>query len=240
MNFYVNFPMNVVGVTFSILSWSVIALWIYLSYKKKAIKLKVWKIIIITLIGIASFSVNWTIFGVMVKFPILPIGAWLLYGYFKNKHGKWEKYRTYAWIGFFSNFIFLTASILMVLFHNIIFPKDEITTYISNVDNAAIKQIHPIGIYKSVNIKKFEKQVKTMRSATIYSENWYADTYYGNKPKYERFPYQLIGTTPKWGSAIPTLIYIEKDGKGVLIDSPIEQVYFRSSENFLEERNNDK
>ena len=50
----------------------------------------------------------------------------------------------------------------------------------------------------------------------------------------ERFPYLLTGVKPKWGSGIPTLIYLEEDGKGILITTPKKQLYFRSQQALVE------
>jgi hypothetical protein len=44
----------------------------------------------------------------------------------------------------------------------------------------------------------------------------------------------LIGTTPKKGSGIKAIIYVERDGKGLLISCPSKQYYFRAKEPFLD------
>lgn len=53
---------------------------------------------------------------------------------------------------------------------------------------------------------------------------------------FERFPYILLGASPKWGSGYESTIYIESDGKGMLISTEKEQYYFRSSESILKGR----
>ena len=55
-----------------------------------------------------------------------------------------------------------------------------------------------------------------------------------NNARKERFPYLLTGTKPKWGSGIPTLNFLEKDGKGILITTPKRQLYFRAEQTLLE------
>ena len=74
-----------------------------------------------------------------------------------------------------------------------------------------------------------------MRQEEVFSDQWYEDTYMTESNKRnERFPYQLIGTSSKWGSGLETIIYIEDDGKGILLSTPKEQLYFRSEDSFIE------
>jgi hypothetical protein len=235
VDFNVEIPIDVFGILFSIVAWALIIFWTYRTLRKKQVKLKIWKVAVFTIVGIFSFSVNFSIFGTLVKFSVLPLGVWILYGwYFKSKKNTWIDYREFAWIGFFSNFFFLLATISSTLVHGVMYPNNEPTTYISRVDKASIIHIHPSGNYQTINRIKLQKQIEKMEQATIYSEKWYEETWQGETPKYERFPYQLLGVLPKWGCGIQAIIYIEKDGKGILIDTPQKQVYFRSEEAFLE------
>lgn len=235
MDFNVDFPIDIVEISISIVAWVLIILWMYRTLKKKQVKLKIWKVIIFTVVGIFSFSINLTILGSFVKFPVLPLGVWIMYGwYFKSKKDTLMNYRVFAWIGFFSNFFFLLATLLSSFVHGIVYPKDVPTTYISNVEKAYIIEIHPSGNYQTINEIMLQNQIELMEKADIYSDKWYEETWQGETPKFERFPYQLLGVFPKWGSGIQAIIYIEKDGKGILIDAPHKQVYFRSEEAFLE------
>jgi hypothetical protein len=235
VDFNVNFPINIVEISISIVAWAIIILWMYRTLKKKQVKLKIWKVIIFTFVGIFSFSFNLSIIGSFVKFPVLPLGVWILYGwYFKSKKVSWMNYRVFAWIGFFSNFLFIFATLVSSLVHGMIYPKDEPTTYISNVEKASIINIHPSGNYQTINEIKLQKQIDMLEKADICNDKWYEETWQGETPKYERFPYQLLGVLPKWGSGFQIVIFIEKDGKGILIDTPQKQLYFRSEEVFLE------
>jgi hypothetical protein len=235
MNFNIDFPLNVVEVSFSILAWALLIFLTYRTLKKKQVKLKIWKVVFFTVVGIFSFSINFSIFNTLVKFPVLPLGVWILSGwYIKSKNDTWMEYRVFAWIGFFSNFFFLIATIFSPQVHNVIYPIDEPSTYLSNVENASIIKIHTSGNYQTINRNTLQKQIETMEQATIYSDKWYEETWQGETPKNERFPYQLLGVLPKWGSGILDIIYIEKDGKGILIDTPKKQVYFRFEKAFLE------
>jgi hypothetical protein len=235
MVFNVDFPIDIVEISVSIVAWAIIILWMFPTLKKKQVKIKIWKVIIFTFVGIFSFSINWSILGSFIKLPVLPLGVWILYGwYYKSKKDTWMNYRVFAWIGFFSNFLFIFATLVSTLVHGMIYPKDEPSTYISNIEQASIIKIHPSGNYQTINGKILQKQIEMLEKADIYNEKWYEETWQGETPKYERFPYQLLGVLPKWGSGIQSVIYIEKDGKGILIDTPQKQFYFRSEEAFLE------
>ena len=117
-----------------------------------------------------------------------------------------------------------------------VYPKDEPSTYISNVENASILNIHPSAKDRSLNKESLLNQLDTMRQETIFSDQWYEDTYMNTESnkRNERFPYQLIGTSSKWGSGLETIIYIEDDGKGILLSTPQEQLYFRSEDSLIE------
>lgn len=233
MEYNFEFPIDIVSITFSIIAWSILSYWVYCVNRNKPVKVKMWKALVVTFVGIFSFTINWSIFDTFIRFPILPLGVGLLFWYFRRKEGKWKKYRPFAWMGFFSNFIFLVVSLLTPIIHNQIYAINVPSTYISDIEDARIIKIHPTAIYDTINMKKLREQLQKMHQEKIWSEKWYQDTYHGEKPKYERFPYQLTGTSPKWGSGIEAIIYIEKDGKGILIDTPKQQVYFYSEEVFL-------
>ena len=226
---------NVVAIVTGILAWGSIILLVHRIYKKQTVKPKVWKILIVMFIGLFSFSINWNMFDTMVKFPILPLGVWILYFIFKGKDERWQTYRSFAWLGFWANFIFLASTLIAMPIHQVIYPKDKPTTYISNIENAAIINIHPSAKERSLNKESLLKQLHTMTQETIYSDQWYEDTYMNTEPnkRSERFPYQLIGTSSKWGSGLHTIIYIEDDGKGILLSTPKEQLYFRSEDSLI-------
>lgn len=232
---HMDFPINIIASITGIVAWSVIGILAYRIYKKQIVKPKVWKVLIVIFVGLFSFSINWYMFNTMVKLPILPLGVWILYWFFRKKAEQWQTYRTFAWLGFFMNFIFLVSTLVITLVHYVVYPKNEFSTYISAVENAAIIQIHPSAKDRSLNNEHLLKQLQTMRQETIYSEQWYGETYMNAESNQinERFPYQLIGTLPKFGSGIHTIVYVEADGKGMLISTPKNQVYFRSEDSLL-------
>ncbi|WP_442598109.1 hypothetical protein [Neobacillus sp. D3-1R] len=236
MDFNLDFSFNVISILTGIIAWSFVAFFAYRIYKKQIVKPKVWKVMVVILIGLFSFSINWNIFDTIIKFPILPLGVWILYFVFKGKNEKWQNYRAFAWLGFCANFIFLVSTFITIPVHHVIYPKSEPSTYISNIKNASIINIHPSAKERLINKESLVKQLHTMEQEKIYSDQWYEDTYMNTESnkKNERFPYQLIGTSSKWGSGLHAIIYIEDDGKGILVSTSKKQFYFRSEETLIE------
>ncbi|MCH1624301.1 hypothetical protein [Fredinandcohnia quinoae] len=205
-------------------------------YKKQTNKPKIWKTIIVIWVGLFSFSFNWTVFDEMIKIAILPLGVWILMMILKRREGRWEKYRTYAWLGFLGNFIFLISTLVSIPLHHLLYPVDKPTTYLSKIENdATVIHIHPSATNITLNKKSLLEQIPTMKETEIFSDVWYRKTYMSEDPtkRKERFPYQLIGTEAKWGSGLKTLIFLEEDGKGILISTAKKQIYFRSDASFF-------
>jgi len=232
----INVNYNIIELVSVILGWSVIVFFAYRIYQKQIVKPKVWKIPLITLVGLLSFSIDLSMLDMIFKLPILPLGVWILYFVFKGKAEKWQTCRSFAWLGFGANFIFIASTLITLPVHHVIYPKDELSVYISNVENASIINIHPSAKDRSLNIASLLKQLDTMRPEAIYSNQWYRETYIDieSNKRNERFPYQVIGTSSKWGSGLQTLIYIEDDGKGILLSTPKKQLYFRSKDSLIE------
>ena len=172
-----DFTINVVAIFTGILAWGSIIFLAYRFYKKQSVRPKVWKIVLVMFVGILSFSINWNMFDTMVKFPILPLGVWILYFIFKGREERWQTYRTFAWLGFWANFIFLASTLIAIPVHHVVYPKDEPSTYISNVDNASILNIYPSAKDWSLNKESLLNQLDTMSQETIFSDQWYEDTY---------------------------------------------------------------
>lgn len=235
----INVYYNAIEALTGILGWIVFVFFAIKIYQKQLVKPKVWKIVLILFVGLFSFSIHLNMFDTIVKLPILPLGVWILYFVLKGKEKgeRWNTYRSFAWLGFGANFIFLASALLSIPVHQAIYPKDELSVYISNAANASIINSHPSAKDRSLNKDSLLKQLDTMRQETIYSEQWYEETYMNRESniRNERFPYQLIGTSSKWGSGLHALIYVEGDGKGVLLSTPKKQLYFRSKDSLLEE-----
>lgn len=192
---------------------------------------------VVLIAGLFSFSFHWIIFDAIIKIPILPLGVWVLYFFLNKKEGRWQRYRNFAWLGFIGNFIFILFTLLVIPIGQLIYPEDQAATYISNIEHASVIQTHPSAVEKtSLNKESLLEQLPLMKQANIYSDQWYRDAFIDRElnRSSERFPYQLINASSLWGSGITALTFIEADGKGLLITSPNQQLYFRSEKSLLE------
>ncbi|TFB23867.1 hypothetical protein E3U55_03365 [Filobacillus milosensis] len=228
---------NVVTIIATIVAWLIIGGLVLIKHKKLQDKPKLWKVILIVIVGMFSFTINLNFQGVSMRIPILPLGVLLLMFAFRNKGESWQKYRIYAWIGFLGQFIFILTSLLTIPVNSVLYPEEELSTYIANTHNANIIQTHPSGEEYSLNKEILSKQIKSMKQESVYSEQWYQElTVNPDSTKVnERFPYVVIDTLPKWGSGFEGLIYLEKDGKGLLVSTAAGQYYFRGEVSVLME-----
>lgn len=208
----------------------------YRIYKKQEDKPKKWKAFIVIIIGLFSFSFTVPAFDTFIKIPILPLGVWILFFIYRNKVEKWVKYRRFAWLGFIANFIFLASTFVSIPIENALYPENEITTYLADVEAAHLVNIHPSGDEIKLNKKILKNQLNTMKKEPIPSEDWYYNSIVEIEPKdrKERFPYQLTGTKTKWGSGTNAIIYIEEDGKGLLVLTQNKQHFYRAHTSILE------
>lgn len=237
MNFLAS--INIIDFIATILACIVIGWLTNFLYTKQKVKPTFWKVLLILLIGLFTFSINWPMFNNHIKIPILPLGVWILYAVFKNKSEKWESYRPFAWLGFFGNFIFLLAFLVAIPLNHFIYSESELENYISNIDKASVVNIHPSAKDSSLDKEMLKKQIPILSEELIQSHEWYNDTEMNKHSRkvVERFPYQLIGFAPKWGSGLKTVVYLEKDGKGVLVSTKNKQLYFRSETSLFKEGN---
>jgi hypothetical protein len=231
--------MNAVSISINIASWLVLLYIVKIVYKEQEMKPAIWKMILAFIIGLFSFSINLPFNGEPVRLAILPLGVWLLYWILsKRSEGlSWQKYRKFAWIGFFANYIFLIGTLSSLGLDGEIYPKRAITTYLGDLAHASILKTNPSGEQVKLDKKALIPDNLNFQIESIYSEKWYQETFMENSTerKEERFPYMLTGVKPKWGSGIQSEIFIEKDGKGLLINTGMEQIYFRSEETIFEE-----
>jgi hypothetical protein len=230
--------MNAPGFVLNLMAWGAIFILAIQIYRKQDVKPIIWKMTIVIFVGLFSFSINLPYMEQQIKLAILPLGVWILYGIYSRKEGgiSWDKYRKYAWLGFFANFIFLAVSLISPLIHSVIFPANEISTYLSDVNKGKIIQTHPSAGSKILDIDSLLDQLDSFKEESVYSEKWYYEAFEsaGELSKAEeRFPYQLSGTEAKWGSGIDPLIFVEQDGKGILISTGQKQVYFRAEKSLL-------
>lgn len=232
--------MNAIAIIMNLITWLVLFIMIWRVYKKQEMKPKIWKMLIVILVGLFSFSINVPVMEQQVKLTILPLGVWILYWIYsrRNEGMSWKRYRQYAWIGFFANYFFLIMSLLIIFIHGWIYPKDEISTYISDLQDSSIIKTHPSGQNVSLDQEALLSQLKEATRKPVYSEKWYYETYVNAEIETkidERFPYQLTGVRPKQGSGISSIIFIEQNGKGILISLRQEQLYFHLDAPILKE-----
>ena len=225
-----------ISLIFLLIGWAVITTLTVRMYRKQNVKIKYWKMIFVIWVGLFSFSFNASMFQTIIKIPLLPLGVWLLYFVLRSKEGRWERYRRFAWLGFLGNFIFLGLAFVTIGFQHVMYPPDKLSTYISNVDSATIVNTHPSAEEVTLQKDILMEQLPSMEQTEFFSDKWYEETYMSGEEnqRKERFPYQVFGVKEKWGSATHSVIFIEEDGKGLLIATPKKQYYFRSDDSFLE------
>lgn len=235
----VNNAIDSVSIVTALLAHIAIGYIAYRVYRKQEIRPKVWKLIIVIMVALFSFSFDWIQNDTKLRFAILPLGVWLLYFICKGKEGRWQKYRKYAWLGFWSNYILLAASLLALPIHSVFYPKDNLATYISNVRHAEIIAIHPSANYEvTLDVDRFRQQLPSMELSPTLSDQWYLEiVQYAHEERevQEKFPYMLAGVKSKWGSGISSVIYVEHDGKGLLITHREQQLYYRVENSLLKE-----
>ena len=226
---------NVVEVSVTILAWCVIAWIAYRLYNRQSDKAVIWKVLVVILVGLFSFSFNTEMLGTLMRIPILPLGVWGLYVYFRKKNDEWQTYRTFAWFGFAANFIFLIFTLLTIPIFQAMYPGNEPSTFLSNIDDASIIPIQPGVKHQEIDKKSALTTILDFSEEPIQSTAWYYGANVGVDPTNipEKFPYQLIGAIPKWGSGLISVVYIEEDGKGLLISTPKEQRYFRLKDSLI-------
>ncbi|MCR8849353.1 hypothetical protein NQ095_13105 [Rossellomorea sp. SC111] len=230
---HIDYSFGIVSTVMSIIEWVVIGYLALRVYKRLSAKPKVWKVILAIFVGLFSFTINMEWFHTFVKIPILPLGVWILYAVLNRKEDRWDTYRRFAWIGFLANFIFLAGTLLTIPVQSLIYPENNLSTYISGTKEASINVIHPAGEGRTLDEVELKKQLSDMKQVEFDSERWYQEMD-GQNSKNERFPYQLVGTSPKWGSGQDSDIYMENNGRGILISTPKTQYYFRFSQSVLE------
>ncbi|MBT2641316.1 hypothetical protein J7I80_03615 [Bacillus sp. ISL-41] len=224
----------------NLLAWVAIFILARRIYRKQDVKPIIWKLGIVIFVGLFSFSINLPYMDQQIKLAILPLGVWILYGIYsrKNEGISWDRYRKYAWLGFLANYIFLAGSLILPLVHSGFYPNNELSTYLSEINKGYINKTHPSASDKVLDMKSLQNQIASIQEKPVYSDKWYQTAFESGieRPKQEeRFPYQLLGAEAKWGSGIQAIIFIERDGKGILVSTGQKQVYFRAEKTFLKE-----
>lgn len=208
-------PLNIAEALFGLAGWVLlIGIVIYYERQEKASERPVlWKALVIAVICLFSFTLNIPMGEYVGKLALLPLGVWIVYAVTKNK--SWSRYRRYAWIGFWWNYVFLAVGLLGHFAYEGIYPKQSIATYIANAEKARLVAIHPSAPKASLDAAWLEQGLKTLKLQPEYdSISW---GYEANDTEKERFPYVLLGMESRWGSGINPELYVQRDGKGLLV-----------------------
>lgn len=191
---------------------------------------------LVILLGLFSFSFDFPLFGQVQQLAILPLGVGLFYLLTLHKAKTRENYKVFAWLGFAVNYVLFIAGIITLLVTNWLFPKDELSTYIKSLDevtifNSHISQTEPIKLADNALELLLEHSTK----ATFESGQWYTEQQMFTEPyETEKFPYFLHNVSTPAGMNVEVHFYIEKDGKGLLVQTPERHYYYRVFEPLIE------
>ncbi len=238
--------MNYIELMTNLIGWGILLILFAVYMKKEAqnnyeIKGPTgWKALIVTIVGVFSFSINLPIYETNVQLAILPLGVWILYAVLSGRK-RWNVYRKYAWLGFVANYIFFAMTLLSIGIYQLVFPVDRISTFVGNIQQPELIITHPSGGEQvTINEKVLHDILSNMKATEMDSWRWYdesqpiiEDDEEGNTPSAEKFPYVLTGTSSKAGSGTDPLIFVENDGKGLLILTGNNHYYFRANTSFL-------
>lgn len=226
---------NITTTITAIMSWGIILTLVIIVYRKQAEKVALWKILIAYIIGLVSFSISFQYFGEGLKIAILPLGVWLLFAVLYRRKS-WQRYRKFAWLGFLSNFIFLGSALISIPIHHWIYPQNELNTFVADLSDAIIIVTHPSGNAQAQLIPQAAEALEQPQHGYIDSIEWYNELAFQEPTdRQEKFPYLLLGTTARWGSGYKPTVFLERDGKGLLITTEKKQLYFRTPQSLLSE-----
>ncbi|WP_227397052.1 hypothetical protein [Jeotgalibacillus aurantiacus] len=235
MNFTLDMDFSLISFILTSFTWVIIGFVIRKIYVNQVEeeRPKILKLIIIFWVGLFSFSFNFHVWDELVKVSILPLGVWIAYAVLNNRN-RWENYRKYAWAGFFSNFLFLGVSVITILLSSLLYPEDQLKTYLSDVSAAELIVSHPTGEAATLDQDKLERSISNFDLVSSNVMEWYETSGDWNtneqteQEENERFPYLLVKTKGKQNEHY--LIHIETDGKGILVTTKEQQFYFHSDE----------
>ncbi|NLP49847.1 DUF1129 domain-containing protein [Bacillus sp. RO1] len=247
MNFYFGYEGNIIDLLSVIFAWGIISVIIVRIYRVQNAeeRPRIWKIFVAVLLGLFSFSFTFPLFNEPFSIAVLPLGVWILYGLL-NRRERWEAYRKYAWTGFVGNFIFLGTALLVIGLTSVFYPEDEVRTYLTDVSDVELLVTHPSGEGVTINKEKLDDSLSTFEYERSNVIQWFEEIREQMWPEeeseepveiQEKFPYLLTGVKTKTGEKIQ--VYVEHDGKGLLVTTKKKQHYYRSkTDSFLEEKGN--
>jgi len=147
MNYWTDYPTDIIDILITLVGFGALLIPVLHKYRKNKEELSIWKVLLITFIGMFTFDFTLQISGERALLPLLPIGVWLVYGGFRlnNKEIAWKRYRPFAWIGFISSFFFFFLGLLGAFLDGQIYDRDELATYIASVQEPQLVVTHPFG-----------------------------------------------------------------------------------------------
>lgn len=229
-----HYSWNVVDAAAGLLGWLVVLGLVIRQRHKQETERPIWKILLVTLACYLSVSFKIHLFGQIVNVAILPLGLWVAYLFLRNR--TWPDYRKFAWIGFTANYLFLVLALLAGFIYGFLYDRNDPSTYLAHLEKAKLVAIHP-----SARQAAFEKELFTSSLAEIKASDmsgtldWYRESQLedGSQYQQERFPYALLGAESRWGSGLHASIYLESDGKGLLLATKDRYYYYRSEKLML-------
>lgn len=229
MNFHWDLASDVFSLAGALIGWCIVLSLALRRYTRELEKPAIWRLAMVLLIGLFSFTLPVQVFQLPLKLAILPLGVWIVF--LATRKPSWMKYRYFAWLSFWSNYIFAVLGLIAGLIHGTVYPQEKPATYITGVEGVAVAAIHPTAVDGAMlNVKALAAEVHRLNSAPITGLEWHQETRFQDSPLYEeeRFPYMLLGTKARWGSGIKAVIYVESDGRGLLITTADKGYYYRS------------
>ena len=209
----------------------ILLLFIYL-YRRQQERPQVWKAAAVFAAGLFSFSLKISVSGLLVSLALIPLGVLFLMWFLSRKPGRWQRYKVFAWFGFWANYLFLAGQILSAAAASLLYPADELGTYVAKADRPELIVIHSQAAERMVLEDQLLEQVSTAVKTPAPAEEWYGTA---RERKLESFPYILEGTFPKTGSGLQALLHVSKNGKGLLVtDSSGKQLYFKLKDSIFE------
>lgn len=200
-------------------------------YRKNTDKVTWWKALVVTFFGMLTVNFTLFIFNQEMAFPLIPLGVGIICLLAPRGDQGWLRYRAFAWTGFFSGFLFVGFSLIGTVVQYFVYPVDELSTYITNPTEIELTATHFQGDEIELNLSA--AQLETYENKSIGETEFFEQIMTGGRQQGEHqedFPYVLQGAQSKWGSGFNPLIFVEKDGQGLLVDLGEEQLYFSGSE----------
>ncbi|MGM9987412.1 MAG: hypothetical protein ACI35O_09315 [Bacillaceae bacterium] len=220
-------------ITFVLSTGILLCLFLF-TFKRQSTKPKWYWALLICYVGMFSFSFNFNVKEMPFQLPLLPLGVWIVY-FLLRPRKRWNTYRPFAWLGFLNAFLFSFIGLLTIPLGHLLYPTNELSSYISTTDSAYVILSSEDSNIQTLDKDSLNKQLSTAKVNHSLSIEWYYNNFSNGHPS-ESFPYMLMETTSPFGSGNPPpQIFIQYDGKGLLITKNNHQHYFQFQTSILKE-----